>query len=82
MDMFGRTSILVRVHTSKMIEYVHILFFTKEYAYILFYYFDKYILFLENSTRVCMTDCTLFLIYDYIWCASLLLVRMNTYICF
>jgi hypothetical protein len=24
MDMFGRTSILVRVHTSKMIEYVHI----------------------------------------------------------
>jgi hypothetical protein len=41
--------------------YVHILFFTREYAYILFYYFDKYILFLENDMRVCMTDCILFL---------------------
>jgi hypothetical protein len=46
-----------------MIEYVYvrILFFTREYAYILFYYFDKYILFLENDMRVCMTDCILFL---------------------
>jgi len=39
----------VRVHPSKIIEYINILFFfTREYAYILF--FDKkYKMFLENG---------------------------------